>query len=196
MPATVGSVLRLFMIGSVMLYVACDRGASSMDSSDLPHYVLTEMKDASEFEREILLDGIVTAAEYQQAVFATLQCAEEHGIGHTEPQLSHDGRRAPRYEFTVGPWPEEEDEKYTKLYKACVDEFLYGVLAAWMQQEGPSESQMAKGKDEVVVCMNEHGLQFPDFAAFEAAASTLSREQMAIFGNCWALVFKGEDRFN
>lgn len=54
---------------------------------------------------------------------------------------------------------------------------------------------MVKGKEDVVACMRDRGVEVHDFVSFEQRSGTLADRDMEIFNKCWELVFSGNDLF-
>lgn len=186
--------LLLALIAAPLLAATGCRGGSS-SAPDIPSYVRSELPNASEFERTLLADGKVTESEYEHAVLEMLRCAEEHGINHSEPVLTPQGISAPKWKYVVGPWPIEEDAKYQAMFQACFDEYEQAIQTVWVLQEAPSEEEQAKAKEQVIQCLLEHDLVFPDYATFLSRQSSLDAAATLIARNCELLAFRGEDHF-
>lgn len=180
----------------LVLFAACSSGDSPGGSNDLPQYIVDELKNASDFEREILKDGVVTADEYEKAVMETLRCLDEHGVAHSAPAMvGEGGLMAPKLKYTVGPWPEEEDARYSKLYHDCFDEYERGPLTGWTLQSEPSQSALAKANERLVECLQEQGVQFSNYQAFEAAEGSLTGSDADIAAKCRLLILRGVNLF-
>lgn len=189
-----GQAFAAAIAATALLVAGC---STAREQGTLPDYVRAELDAGlSDFQRAILEDGVVTPAEYEQAVLATLSCLDAEGIPHSEPVLQQSGPSAPRWDYTVGPWPIEEDERFSAIYRRCLDEYQRAVASAWSHQEGPTESEMQALRQKAVECFRRYGLDASDYETFVATESMLSDEERAVALNCKLLIFRGVNNFD
>jgi hypothetical protein len=190
--ATVGAAVLLVVLG----LTACGSGTPS-GQGELPAYVESYMASATDFQRAAIEDGTVTAAEYEAAVLATLQCAEEQGILHSTPVLTQGGVSAPKWRYVLGPWPEDQDAEFQSAFDQCFDDYQSVVVGVWVQQEGPTGEELIDAQERIAQCMRERGLEdVRNYDAFLALMPTLTDTQLQIADNCASLIWNGVDRFN
>jgi hypothetical protein len=180
---------RLFraVVAAVVLAVsliAC-RGAELR--GELPEYVSSELESASEFEREIIGDGKVTAAEYERAVFATLSCLDDHGLPHSEAIFNDE---ASRWDYQIGPWTEEEDAENYALFLDCWENHEQGVESVWVNQNAPSEANLQQIREAILMCLREHGLQADDYPTFVESQGRLTLPELEIAFACKSAAYR------
>lgn len=101
-------------------------GCSSSDNDDEQSTyadALAQAKElAPEAQQEAISDGTVTFAEYEAAVFATIECFKRNGIEVAEePHLTEGGR----YDYGIqGSDDPEKDNAILEKMFACQDEHL------------------------------------------------------------------------
>lgn len=194
-PSPYVRVNALILAVTLVFVVSCGGGKADPSSTNISPYVLSELPNASPFQRTILADGAVSAAEYESAVLATMQCLDEKGVPHSAPRLNSNGY-VPRWQYTLGPWPEEEDARYSALYQECYEEYERAVASVWVDQESPSKRDLQELQAAVLDCLRQRaGLEFPDYASLIAQQEQLDSQQLAVVGNCKVLVFQGENLF-
>lgn len=100
---------------------------------------------ASEFEREILEDRYVTAAEYERGVLAAKTCMEEAGIAVEGPD--------PIYGDVVLSFTFDEARFDEARMDACVEEFLNAVEWVWIDQNLPTGAEREELKENLFLCL-------------------------------------------
>ena len=187
MRPTVGIALT----ATLMMLVACSASSSPSAGDQLPPYITDILnRGTSESQYAILMDGVVSPSEYESAVLAALRCIEEHGIPHSDPVFQTFGARAPKWRYTVGPWPVEHELDTVNLQ--CYTEYEVDVQFAWSIQEGPTEDEQEAIRDAVVQCASERGVKSANYSALIAALASLSNQDSLIVNECIRLGFNGE----
>lgn len=179
-----------FQHASVIMCVSVLVAAAVSCGGSRPNAGSRTLLGIPEAQRDILADGTVSAAEYEQAAFATLQCLDEHGVEYTEPEwVEHlDGYRTLQYGMLFPPGSDRG------IYDQCFDEYQREVETAYVTQHAPSEEVRQQRVGHVIACMNERGhaitdtSQIPGLTAGNEAAS---RDAIS----CQSLAFQGHDPF-
>jgi hypothetical protein len=190
-PAIPGGLRRRRLVRAVVVAVALTasltacRGAEQR--GELPEYVSSELETASQFERAIISDGEVTAAEYERAVLATLSCMDEHGLSHSEAIFND---QASRWDYQIGPWTEEEDAENYALFLDCWENHEQGVESVWVNQNAPSEANLQQIREAILMCLREHGLQADDYPTFVESQGRLTLPELEIAFACKSAAYR------
>lgn len=111
--------------------------------------------DGETFQKGLLQDGI-TEAEYERAVFATLQCLVDGGGAYFSLQwVEHDGART--LQFGASGLPGFEPGDGPSLYDECWAEWSRAVEAQWSTQNEPSEAEQQAMEEAWVACVRSAG---------------------------------------
>lgn len=150
----------------------------------------TYLENANDFVRDIIVDGVVTPAEYERAVTRTLQCLDDEGVPHSEPEF-----RGGSWTYDVGPSPDGELARHSEVHDQCDRDFLRTVATLWARQSAPSESDLIALEGEFVECLQEAGLEFSSRAESDIAMQQglLTEDEAHSHFRCLLLVYTGED---
>lgn len=91
------------------------------------------LRDASDYEREILSDGVVTTAEYEQALLDWRDCVTAAGAQPSEIYAIGDNELTFDYEITAA-----SDDARVQLEveaEACLPEYFNAVGIWWVEQD-------------------------------------------------------------
>ncbi len=134
----------------------CTVAPSEAPSSTLP-------EGLPPFQREILSDGVVTFAEYERAVFRTVQCLRELGYEVDGPEL---GARGLFYDYwvTVGP---EGSAATSEAQDRCDEEYLRSVAFAWARQNELTGAELEAELERLRACLGEAGVEVAADATVE-----------------------------
>ncbi len=121
--AVITIVTVVTAVGAVVILVLAAPQASSNPEDDRSLF----MEAAPEAEA-ILADGVVTRAEYDAAMAATIACARAEGVLVTEPRF--DGWR---YDYRVIT-SDDNDRQPSRAFDRCYGEHLRAVDQAWAEQ--------------------------------------------------------------
>ncbi len=132
---------------------------------------------ASEFERPLLADGVLTFAEYEQAVFAGLSCLEEKGatIVHVVPvvfggtvhgdfaQAKPGPRLTARGQyFYIPSLPGLSLPETQSIRESCAKQYHSIIDFLWAEAIAPTESERQTMTTVMGDCMRERGLEIPE----------------------------------
>lgn len=146
-----------------LVLFACSNGApkeepTPFDARELPELAQV-MSQLTPFEEEILADGQVSAVEYERAVFATMECFDELGVAHTEPEL-----------VTTGPFPQwhyqtsgADLEELERSLAQCENSLLRNIATVWSLQHEESEEVRERRRQNMLNCLREAGFDAPDY---------------------------------
>lgn len=169
--------MAIFIIAAISL-VGCDEALSDLDATattavsartpevndvyaSLPPIETSElMEDASEFQRGILEDGIVTLVEYERAHLGFQQCIEEKGYTFSEgPRLT----ALMVYDYMILYPDVSRIAEGQSAHADCRAEFTNQVSLAWTHRIFPGEAELLARADEAIdECLEGDGFQRPE----------------------------------
>lgn len=141
---------RIFALVAIAVMVGCTAQRSAVSGAD-------------GFQEEILADDVVTPAEYERAVYATMSCVEEHGWAVDDPEVGLDG-----YTLTFAVvWstaadPHAEDALSAKAaqdFDTCALEYLDRVEAAFARAQVPTGIDRRLAEESLVKCLAAAGVE-------------------------------------
>jgi hypothetical protein len=153
------------------------------------------LASASEYQEDILADGVVTAGEYEGAILATKQCIEDVTDGRievSEPFPSPDGVGI---ELELG-WrtgdTDDEEERISEIAReasfSCSDEYSTYVDQAYRDTHKLSAADIDRDLAAFADCLHFAGFeQFSESSNrvdFERYWSSTSNENSAAIGRC------------
>jgi len=143
-----------WLVPALALVVAgCGGGSDAADD------VAEQYPNASEYQLELLADG-VTWAEYEKAAIDMVTCMKDQGV-----EVS-------------GPWPlgnwvtwdvafprgasEADIERVEEIGSDCEDEYFTVVSSVWNMSQLPTEEEVAEIERNRRACAWEYGFDTPD----------------------------------
>ena len=136
----------------------------------------------------ILDDGVVTAGEYEKAVFDAAECLRAKGLIVHEPRWENvDEMKV--YEIQGSPIPidasaeeiEAQDRFVTGAIRECWIEHEAFVAEAWQNQEIPSEAERSQLVDGLVACLRRAGVKdLPASPSYEYVLGLLADESLDV----------------
>lgn len=145
-----------------VVIVGCSPGAQE----GLPDSFRAYYQDASQYQQEILADGIVTLGEYEGALYATKSCIEGETDGLvsvTDPFPSPEGIGLElNLNWTTGETDAEEERISTIAREAafsCSAEYSDFVEMAYLETHALSESEIEADTAAFLVCVRESGFE-------------------------------------
>lgn len=177
------SLAVLVLLGAAALADACRSDQQDPNSSGLTDAELqAEAGKTSAFQQALLSDGLLTYAEYESAVLATVQCLRDRGI-----EIVTEPHPAPGevivFEFGgstsfSGESAVRENEAARLSYEACYHEHQDVVDLAWARQHEVDERTLERARAALRSCLEEAGVEgipknakgrdFQPFQRFEA----------------------------
>ena len=140
-------------------------------------------------QSEAIADGVITQAEYEKAVFATVQCLIDAGVRIVgEPAYDEETGTRLSFEWDGGPTM-EESLKTNELYFECKRTHSGAVESLWAAQNEPSEAELNAARKALGDCLriagvpgvppnpsSEDFVPFIQHPAFEGCAAEAARE--------------------
>jgi hypothetical protein len=136
--------------------------AEGQDPDSLQEQILTLSETAdtegSDFQAALLSDGVVTYAEYEEAVRATVTCIGNQGMQVFGPYPSSDGL----LDFSYGgATTQEESAREAVLGNECEQSYLFYVSQAYSITIAPTESELQARLVQYAECLNQSGFDVP-----------------------------------
>lgn len=169
-PVGAARVLGLITAGLLVL-TAC--GNSSSDESTFSVDALAQ--NTSDYQKKILQDGTVSAAEYEQAIMASWQCVKDTGAV-ADPVTPH-GNRELGFGYLIEAATDEQMAQMEQAAEECHTTYASDVSAVWANQNVLSAEDRDKKRPEVVECLRSHDVEVADDATSEQLATELWRLQ-------------------
>jgi hypothetical protein len=102
-------------------------------------------------QREALADGVLTYAEYEAAVLATIACAEDAGLTIVERPHPDPSGKTLRYSLSLGL----DLERGSAIHRECYVEHLAAINVLWSAQNTPSQEVLAEARQSLDACLRE-----------------------------------------
>lgn len=126
-------------------------------------------------QAEILADGRVTLSEMERALLAVVSCVKAEGFdaelttfditsGHTFSVLSPNG----------------DDAAADRALTSCEQTMLSGLMAPFVRDNGPSQSEIARRNRQILACLKKAGYDVNGLDVAEAS----SRVDALAFATC------------
>jgi hypothetical protein len=194
----------LLVVAALVLAVACGSddeangetadqrpaGAAVPDSAlALPNGPLTDLSD---FQKEILSDGVLTLAEYERAILAYRTCIEGYGYRIDHEYMPTKNHGYGTYSSRVATVGETDTERaFAEAgFKACERDYIEALGFVWSLDNRPSEEERQRARDAFATCMHDQGEEFPDhpseadFSVYVRTRAGEGRGTPAAFKDC------------
>lgn len=197
---------KLISVFTITLFSLVLIGCSSTsDIDDGIYYLLTPPEDLSDYQVDIIKDGIVTEAEYVQAVNDHSLCIQQDGHDADEPIWDDDGLR---YSFGMSyqgyeNQPEKELEaaldSQQESYDRCQMEYSSFVERYWLYSQKPTGAAWDTQYQKYEECLIEQGVYgisstMTDSEVVEKIMTFSQDIQEKAFGECvykfWILYYE------
>jgi len=145
----------------VLVLAACAPPTSGTPTGDEDTNSMLEvgLRDGSDFQREILGDGVVSPAEYERAFDAAVSCMRDEGLEVVGPfSVMFD-----RYlMYTVRDTGDSDS-----ISNRCDDEHLAFVRSVWSVQNTPTGQEAERVRTDYRDCARSKGMDLRDGATYE-----------------------------
>ena len=114
----------------------------------------------SGYQRQALADGVVTFAEYERAVLATIDCLKAGGLTVEGPTPRNNGRLLDfsfGAERKPGESPADADTRILQISNKCDDEFRLDIDKVWTQQNLLTPAQRDVQRAQLIECLRDAG---------------------------------------
>lgn len=139
--------------------------------------VVDPLVGASEFQRELLEDGLLTDSEYERAGLGLVECLRAGGVVVANPEFGAQG-----FSFsTRDPLPSGQAE-FDRVFDACYEEYFSLVEFAWADQTAPSEEEEATFYRYVAECLGDNGVLVDP--TDPSSLATANDEDPALYLDC------------
>jgi hypothetical protein len=119
--------------------------------------------ELSDFQKDILKDGVLTFAEYETAVLSLVDCAQRAGISLAEP-VRISKRDTYLYSFT---YPLASRAGAEDSILSCRQTYTDYLEQFWAEFTAPSEEELQRARDELARCLRDRGIEVPKPASPE-----------------------------
>ncbi len=116
----------------------------------------------SEYQRPAFADGVVTFAEYERAVLATMECLKAGGLTVNGPSPRNNGRFLDftfSAELKAGEATTEANARILQVSEKCDDEFRNDIERVWTQQNLLTPAQRDTQRAQLIECLRHAGAQ-------------------------------------
>ncbi len=163
-------LLRLLLLVPFLLVAACTGDAQDEPT---PHGVISDValeQFRSETDNprhlEMLADGHISFAEYEEAVLAYVACATGRGIDvHVE--LRFQGKH---FEIRA-TYPGDRAEELSALNDECFLREIGPIRPAWGLQNQPTEQELQQARAALAACLRDAGVDVPEDATSDDFAN-------------------------
>lgn len=143
---------------------ACSTGGEERSTDDgFGTDLLNEQ--TSDYQRAILIDGVVDAAEYESALLAYRDCVED--VGGIPGPIEELGNNQKGFSFEVSTNDEAALQEIEARVFECESELFALVGQAWAEQNLLGEAERDSLKPAVIECLNSAGVPVAESDAFE-----------------------------
>jgi len=175
---TITTVIALIVTVSIVSS-ACGRGSvpSSKDdprpSIDEFRLSATQLKaslsSASDFEKPLLADGVLTFQEYEQATLAAIRCFKDAGFtigpgdGPEVPEGTEGPRLTKRGKYTYNPIspPNYSSAQFEVVVSECHDKHTGTIDFFWAVKTAPTDQELQAARRLIGDCLREQGREVP-----------------------------------
>lgn len=139
-----------------LLIAGCATPGAVADPPQLEGFPPGYASNASDFEKEILADGVVSYAEYERANLTIVECLEDAGIAVTQVvPASEEGFLNFNFVRTDDPGGAR---RVDAAYADCEKQYAQYVFAVYRKQNLPTGVELTERKADLVACLEGAGL--------------------------------------
>jgi hypothetical protein len=107
-----------------------------------------------EGQREAVADGVLTYAEYEAAVLATVACAEAAGLRIIDRPHADPSGKTLLYSFAAG-LDLAEAKRSNAIHHECYVAHLAAINIMWSAQNTPTEDVLAEARQVLTECLRK-----------------------------------------
>jgi predicted dehydrogenase len=131
----------------------------------------------TDFQEAALADGVVTFAEYERAMLATIECLRDGGVEVTDATPVPGDRLT--FEFYSG---DDDREAVRAAYQDCYERFAVAIDRAWATANAPTEEELQEARQALAECLRDAGEDVPEQPALEDFVRL--QQTAEAFGRC------------
>lgn len=180
-------------LGLLLALVALTQSACGTDSDDawsaeptLPRYLLEQVEQAEGLAAEILADDIVTPAEFEQALMASVACAADRGVEVRELEIKWTG---PIWEvgWRIGPYGSfAADSAASDTFAQCRREAGWELVSeVYSHQNQMSEAEYDALFQRIAACLRDRGIPLRFDTPEAIFAATEHTEGAMAYAECY-----------
>lgn len=165
-----------FVVFFVTLAGSCARSDHSTEGPHSPRDLRIDqlalqavLPGMSDFQSELLQDGVLTFSEYEAAVFAAVKCERDAGLqifaypvpGTAQrpgPELTARGE----YQYLPVPPEGSDGAALHRAFDECEARYAGALRPLWADHVAPTEKDMQSARDMIAKCLREHGVKAPN----------------------------------
>lgn len=141
-----------------------------------------QRESGNESQAKMLEDGVITDAEYRQAVSDARDCAASQGLEVTEVEKIVT-LEAYSLSYTFEPGARSSDDALG-LVDECHADHSAAVEYAWDIQH--SDHVSSEAKQHIQACYESNGVEFPEFESVDELRQKTSDDSLSVFTKCLA----------
>ncbi len=158
------------IVGVTMMGGGCASVTPSSPSIDVKQLAAS----TSQFQKEILTDGVVTPAEYESALLAHRQCVTEAGAD--AGQLYEIGNNELTFDYEVVADSDEAVNEINTLADECMNLYRRDVGAVWAQQQLLTPQEREDLRPKVIRCLQAAGFDVAADADFDEIIAAIYQD--------------------
>ncbi len=146
-----------------LVSTACSSSSAEVDTNDDAATAAAKyLEVTSDFQKEMLSDGVVSDAEYERANLAVIACIEDSGFIHA--QMMEGAGKLKRgvsasWQGSDDPATDEElRAQADTIQTECLEEYWRAVDHVYRKQAKPTEAERVKLLEELVECFRKLGV--------------------------------------
>jgi hypothetical protein len=183
-------VLRNQWVAGLLVFVTIAAACSPTTTESvrpLPPRLEEMVANASQFQQDILADGVVTIAELETAVRAKVACEVESGVAVSDFSFDPDGGGY-GMSVTWGAQPPTDSELASRdaIEERCMTEYSIVVEAVFGFQRQPTPLELAEKTERVAECMRQYGVDVPEGQTL-AELGDVAGEDLRAYARCRSL---------
>ncbi|MGN8553446.1 UNVERIFIED_CONTAM: hypothetical protein OHV15_12770 [Microbacterium sp. SLM126] len=130
------------------------------------------LEETTDFQREIVEDGVVTAAEFERALLARRECVADVGATPGDIYTGSNGELTFDYDITA-----ESDDEALAIQRdadACLQDYFADVGTVWAYQRLLSPAEREEMRPRALACLDAAGLtELPEEATLAEMAAAI-----------------------
>jgi hypothetical protein len=196
--ARIAGLAAVPMLAAILVGCAAQGADGAHDKLNLDAL----LEETTDFQREIVEDGVVTAAEFERALLARRECVADAGATPGDIYAGSNGELTFDYDITAES--EEEARIVQRDADACLQDYFADVGTVWAYQRLLSPAEREAMRPRAVACLDAAGLtELPEEATLAEMAAAIQadgeisqaeRDCLVEYGSLFATYVDESDR--
>jgi len=157
------------ILSGVVVLSGCSNANDEVPELD----VAAILSDTSEFQAPLLEDGVVTPAEYEQALLAQRECVTKAGA--TPGDLYSIGNNETTFDWDITASSETEMNKIAESADACGLDYASDVRKVWAHQQLLSDADREELLPAVTACLQDAGVSVSESDGIDGIAEKVNQ---------------------